>query len=147
MHMSHDSQLQTAGPSRWLACWLLAAVVLVQSLWLPFHLASERHLAAGELPAHGFAVAAAASRGAELRDDGDESPLGRLHFGLEHKSAKDTRVDDDVVLLPDGDSPCLPVPFGRMPDATVTKLLARPAACYALCAGVSPQPARAPPAA
>jgi hypothetical protein len=139
--------MRTAEPSRWLACWLLAAVVLVQSLWLPFHLASERHLAAGEAPTLGFSVAAAAPRGEEMRGDGGESPLGRLHFGLEHKSARDTRVDDEVALSLDGDSACPPDPLAALFDTTVAKLALQPAASCVRCVRISPQPARAPPAA
>lgn len=106
-----DNQGHAFEPVRLLGCWLLALAVFVQSLWLPFHLASERHLAPGEQPTQCATSADPASRCAQLRDDGDDGPLRRLHLGLEHKSAKDSRVDDDAVAPPDLEEPVLAASF------------------------------------
>ncbi len=106
-----DNQGRTFESLRLLGCWLLALVVFVQSLWLPFHLASERHLAPGEQPTQCVTPADADSRCAWLRDNGDDGPLRRLHLGLEHKSAKDSRVDDDAVAPPDLDESALAASF------------------------------------
>lgn len=145
MHALHAKQANAVEPLRSLGCWLLALAVFVQSLWLPFHLASERHLAPGEWPAQCAALAASSSRCAELRDDGDGGPLRRLHLGLEHKSAKDTRVDDDAVAPPDLDEPCLPNAFLLVLDAPAVRAFALPQSLPLSRAFHAPHAARAPP--
>lgn len=82
-------------------CWLLAVVVLVQSVWVAFHLASEQHLVPG-LPGDGAAMPVAATTAlgelpALVHDDrggSDHTP----HCALDHKAPKDKRGDE---LLPD----------------------------------------------
>lgn len=145
MHASPADQQRFLEPFRLLGCWLLAAAVLVHSLWLPFHLASERHLAPGELPTLVVAVASSSSRCAEMRDDGDGGPLRRLHIGLEHKSAKDSRVDDDAVAPPDLDEPTLAAGFVLVLAAPASCRVQQPQALRFESERLAPRAARAPP--
>jgi hypothetical protein len=91
-------------------CWLLAVVVLVQSVWVTFHLVSEPHLVPG-LPGDGAArpIAATPAPGelpALVGDDrggSDHTP----HSALDHKAPKDKRGDE---LLPEAPPSDLPPP-------------------------------------
>lgn len=97
-------------------CWLLAVVVLVQSVWVAFHLASEPHLVPG-LPGDAtspqFAVVALPDDlPACIGDDrvgSDHTP----HCALDHKAPKDKRGDE---LPPD--APTVGVPPAVRTTAT-----------------------------
>lgn len=93
--------------------WLLAVVVLVQSVWVAFHLASEPHLVPG-LPGDGAAapwsvaahIAAPGVPPALVDDDrggSDHTP----HCALDHKAPKDKRGDE---LMPDAPPADVPTP-------------------------------------
>lgn len=80
-------------------CVLVAFAVLLQSLWLPYHLASEVHYAPGELP-----PVAAAVDDIEVRcEDADRPVPHRPHASIEHKQSKqlaNSSVPQAPALLP-----------------------------------------------
>lgn len=104
-----DRQSPTERASRSLAA-LLALVVLLQALWLPFHLASEAHVPIGG----DMWLAAATGAGARLvasATAADEDHGHHPHSVLDHQSAKQAR--DERRLPPScDDAPGGAVPVG-----------------------------------
>lgn len=91
------SKIAPAGKHRRLSCWLLAVAIAVQAIWLPFHLASERHLlpgldAAGTVPLGSGADDLDRLVGATVDDT--DAPGEPPHSVLDHQSQKHLRHDD-----------------------------------------------------
>lgn len=84
----------TTSPSRRVACWLLAMALLLQAVWLPFHLATEQHLApgcgAGWLAGTSGADGVAFEVAAPHADD----PASPPHSVLDHQDQKQLRHDE-----------------------------------------------------
>ena len=73
-------------------CWLLTLALLLQSVWLPFHLATERHLAPGsDLASAGLALG---EPHASCSADGTRDPWEPPHSILDHQDQKHVRGDD-----------------------------------------------------
>lgn len=73
-------------------CWLLTLALLLQSVWLPFHLATERHLAPGsDLASAGLALG---EPHASCNADGTRDPWEPPHSILDHQDQKHVRGDD-----------------------------------------------------
>jgi hypothetical protein len=122
---------------------LVAWALLLQTLWLPFHLASEHHLLPGLEPVR------TCSCGAHLEPDSDELREGSPapeppHSALEHKDPKQRPAEDGQGGVP----PLLALPpeFWR-PAAAFGKAVATPARSAHVCAAARASPAipRAPP--
>lgn len=80
-------------------CVLVAFAVLLQSLWLPYHLASEVHYAPGEVPPVAAEVADLGVR----CEDADRPVPHRPHASIEHKQSKqlaNSSVPQAPELLP-----------------------------------------------
>ena len=90
----------TPSPAQRVACWLLAALLLLQAIWLPFHLATERHLAPGHDASWAVGAATAAETTAtdttaihvvaKTADEPDAPP----HSVLDHQDQKHLRHDE-----------------------------------------------------
>lgn len=104
-------------------CWLLTLALLLQSVWLPFHLAAERHLA----PGSDGATAARATGEALANLDADEArePSEPPHSILDHQDQKHVRGDDhdgaqtiaNGLDGDDGDGTPTPQPLAWLADA------------------------------
>lgn len=94
----------TANPdvpaTRRLVCWLAVLCLLLQSFWLPLHLASERHFVVGFGSVEGATVAssgdastALATASADL--ERDDAPAEPPHSAFDHQQQKRAAPDDD----------------------------------------------------
>lgn len=145
--------------ARRVACWLLALALLLQAVWLPFHLATEQHLVPGcgggwlaRTGADGVALEVTAPRADE--------PASPPHSVLDHQDQKQLRHDehddgplpsvaggdddargDDVPPLLWLATEALQLPIGRAPPALADADL-RPQIRSPLLAEAQP---RAPP--
>ena len=129
----HDARRRFAAAS-------LAALVLLQALWVPFHLATERHVAIADAVLASVLVANVAGStsgmdgvgGRAVVDDGDAE--GDTHLAIDHQLVKSrcgAFDDDGHDGAPDGASdggaavPPPPMPFvaaccGELVRSTVT---------------------------
>ncbi|MBL8723031.1 MAG: hypothetical protein JNK49_03250 [Planctomycetes bacterium] len=137
--------MQSAAPWRAAVGLLVALALLLQTLWLPFHLASEHHHVPGLEPVRTCSCGAHLEPGAdEHRDDGPapEPP----HSALDHKDPKQRPAEDGL----DGVPPLLALPPGVWrPVAGLGTAAAAPKLLAHVCAAARAAPAqpRAPPAA
>lgn len=93
-HSEHQPRFDAFALRRSVA-WFVALCVLLQSLWLPFHLASERHALPGADAA--MSVVAAELHG-RCEDAGEGAPH-RPHPSVEHKQSKSV-VQNDGTHVP-----------------------------------------------
>lgn len=132
----------TANPdvpaTRRFVCWLAVLCLLLQSIWLPLHLASERHFVVGfdlaERAATGPSADAPTTLATASADlERDDAPGEPPHSAFDHQQQKRTVSDDDetaasahtpfaiawcddVVTLPGlGRAPPRVVDFGNRP--------------------------------
>ena len=109
-------------------CWLLTLALLLQSVWLPFHLAAERHLAPGSDLATGALATCALASGearASLDADAAREPSEPPHSILDHQDQKHVRGDDpdgaqtiaSALDGDDGDGTSTPLPLAWLADA------------------------------
>ncbi len=136
----------TAAPApRRLLAVLVACALLLQSLWVPFHLAHEHHHAPGAAPAGG-AVATLVGQVAEPvapRNATDDGKHHEPHSSLDHRITQMQRDDHaagDLLFWP------LLAPL-RLPLAVAGAAAPRaPPGPAAADPGSAPPPSRAPPA-
>jgi hypothetical protein len=111
---SRPTNQRSARQTAW--CWLLAVAVLVQSVWLVHHLASERHFVPG-VPGVGatpLAQFAAAPSTPVAGDDDARDVEHTPHCAFEHATQKHKRSDGVVPDAPPMDAPaCAPAPTVR----------------------------------
>ena len=116
---------------------LMACALLLQSLWVPFHLAHESHHVPGAAPTRTTTEAVAAVAAA------DDAKHHEPHSSLDHRITQKQRDDHepvDLLYWP------LLAPL-RLPLAGVVGAAPRaPPAPAAADPGSSPPPSRAPPA-
>lgn len=89
----------TTSPSRRVACWLLAVALLLQAIWLPFHLATEQHLVPGcGAPGCGDGWLAGTSGvdgvALEVAAPHADEPESPPHSVLDHQDQKQLRHDE-----------------------------------------------------
>lgn len=153
----------TTSRARRFACWLLAMALLLQAVWLPFHLATERHLAPGCTVGSGVGAAtttATDTTAGHLAASPADEPGEPPHSVLDHQDQKHVRHDDHDDGPPSavaggdderrGDEPpplpwladgALQLPIGRAPPRCAT-VAPRPPIRSPLLATAPP---RAPP--
>lgn len=102
----------TANPdvpaTRRLVCWLAVLCLLLQSIWLPLHLASERHFVVGldlaerapiarngEAPTTHSGEAATTLATASADPERDDAPAEPPHSAFDHQQQKRAAPDDD----------------------------------------------------
>ncbi|MBL8731611.1 MAG: hypothetical protein JNN13_04490 [Planctomycetes bacterium] len=142
----HIPPVVAASAPRRLLAVLMACALLLQSLWVPFHLAHEHHHAPGAAPALG-AVAPEVGRVAELvapRDATDDGRHHEPHSSLDHRIALKLKQRDDH---PAGDLLFWPLlaPL-RLPPAVAGAAAPRaPPGAAGADPGSAPPPSRAPP--
>ncbi|MFN7589952.1 MAG: hypothetical protein ACK501_23245 [Planctomycetota bacterium] len=151
----------TTSSAQRVACWLLAVALLLQAIWLPFHLATERHLA----PVHDARWAVGAANATDtiarpLATSTTDEPGEPPHSVLDHQDQKHVRHDepddarqpavagdddgpsgDEAPLLLWLDDAALHLPIGRAPPQFAAVDL-RPQIRSPLLAAAQP---RAPP--
>lgn len=84
----------TTSPNRRVACWLLAFALLLQAVWLPFHLATEQHLAPG--CGDGWLAGTTGVDGVALEVTAPhaDEPAAPPHSVLDHQDQKQLRHDE-----------------------------------------------------
>lgn len=88
----------TTSSAQRVACWLLAVALLLQAIWLPFHLATERHLAPGHDA--GVTIATTETTAATTIDASHgvakaaDEPGAPPHSVLDHQEQKQLRHDE-----------------------------------------------------
>lgn len=107
----------TANPdvpaTRRFVCWLAVLCLLLQSIWLPLHLASERHFVvgfglaepaplahSGDAPTACSAEAPDALATASADLERDDAPAEPPHSAFDHQQQKRTAPDDDEASAP-----------------------------------------------
>lgn len=94
----------TANPdvpaTRRLVCWLAVLCLLLQSFWLPLHLASERHFVVGFGSAEASSIVCSAEGATQLATasadvERDDAPAEPPHSAFDHQQQKRVAPDDD----------------------------------------------------
>lgn len=98
--MSSPTTSPDVSASRRLVCWLAVLCLLLQSFWLPLHLASERHFVVGfdlaertTTTCSTDAPTTLATASADL--ERDDAPAEPPHSAFDHQQQKRVAPDDD----------------------------------------------------
>lgn len=107
----------TSLPRR-VACWLLALALLLQAVWLPFHLATEHHLPPGSDVGGVTRTSAAAALAREVAASPVGEPESPPHSVLDHQDQQQLRHDEND----EGPRPSVAVDDDRGDDDTLPTL-------------------------